>query len=241
MTLVVASSLLDTTWTEFSTVPYGASTLGTLSTMIDEVGLKLNRGAISASSSPSDSQIAQWLVRGKQEFAKTKLYTWRRRYLTATTTAGVYRYSLPVDYDGGPVRIRDLDNDNMLSLISNSQFDQVSPDPSEETGYIPSVATIKNMELWISPPPGGAYVLEIEYTRSGDDADPYDFSWIPENDRWNIVDFAVAEAFENLHDFEKATWHRQKFMGGVQTARRADSKRKWSSSEKRARNIFQAR
>lgn len=64
---------------------------------------------------------------------------------------------------------------------------------------------------------------------------------IPEQDRWTIVDFAVAEGFEHLHDFEKATWHRQKYSGSLQMARRADSKRKWSSSEKRARNIFQAR
>jgi hypothetical protein len=66
-------------------------------------------------------------------------------------------------------------------------------------------------------------------------------SWIPEQERWNIVDFAVSEAFEFLHDFEKAGWHRQKYGGGVMNSRRADSKRKWSSSEKRARNIFQAR
>jgi len=240
MTLVVASAALDTTWTEFSTVPYAASTLGTLSAMIDEVGLKLNRGAISSSSSPSDSQIAQWLVRGKQEFAKTKSYTWRRRYVTTTTTSGVYRYSMPPDYDGGTPIIKDLSNDSSLKVISNSRFDDMYPDPSASTNGQPTVATIKNMELWISPP-DGAYEIEMEYMRSGDDATTTDFSWIPEQDRWAIVDFAVSEAFENIHDFEKATWHRQKYNSDVMTSRRADSKRKWSSSEKRVRNIFQAR
>jgi hypothetical protein len=241
MTLVVASTVLDTTWSEFSTVSYGASTLGTLSSMIDEVGLKLNRGSISASSYPSDTQVAQWLVRGKQEFAKTKSFTWRRRYVTTTTTAGVYRYSMPPDYDGGTPIIKDMTNDVNIKLISNSRYDDIFPDPSEETNDQPSVATIKNMELWLGPPPGGAYELQMEYLRSGDDATPNDFSWIPEQDRWAIVDFAVAESFEHLHDFEKATWHRQKYSGSLASARRADSKRKWSSTEKRARNIFQAR
>ena len=241
MTLVVASGLLNTTWSEFSTVEYAASTIGTLSNMIDEVGLKLNRGPISASSYPSDSQIAQWLVRGKQEFAKTKSFTWRRRYVTTTTTSGVYRYSMPPDYDGGTAILRDITNDNAIKLISNSRYDDLFPDPSEESNNEPSVGTIKNMELWLGPPPGGSYEIQMEYMRSGDDATPSDFSWIPEQDRWAIIDFAVAESFENLHDFEKATWHRQKFSGGLASARRADSKRKWSSSEKRARNIFQAR
>ena len=241
MTLVAASTLLDTTWTEFSTVEYGASTLGTLSTMIDEVGLKLNRGSITASSYPSDTQVAQWLVRGKQEFARTKSFTWRRRYVTTTTTASTYRYSLPPDYDGGTFILKDITNDILIKLISNSRYDDMYPDPSEESSDQPVVATIKNMELWLGPPPGGAYTLEMEYLRSGDDATPNDFSWIPEQDRWALVDFAVSEAFENLHDFEKAGWHRQKFTGNVQMARRADGKRKWSSTEKRARNIFQAR
>lgn len=240
MALVVASDTLDTSWAEFGIVEYTASTLGTISSMIDEVGLKLNRGAISATSYPSDAQVAQWLVRGKQEFAKTKAYTWRRRYVTATTTAGTYRYSMPPDYDGGPCTIRDLTNDRRLGPVSSSRFDDIVPDPSEETAAEPLIATIKGMELWISPC-GGSVVLELEYTRSGDDITPADFSWIPEQERWGIVDFAVAEAFENLHDFEKASWHRQKYGSGVLTSRRADGKRKWSSSEKRARNIFQAR
>jgi hypothetical protein len=241
MTLVVASSLLDTTWSEFSTVDYAASTLGTLSAMIDEVGLKLNRGPISASSYPSDTQVAQWLVRGKQEFAKTKSFTWRRRYVTTTTTSGVYRYSMPPDYDGGTPIIKDNTNNNNIKVISNSRYDDIYPNPSETSGSQPSIATIKNMELWLGPPPGGDYVLEMEYIRSGDDQTPYDFTWIPEPDRWAIVDFAASEGFESLHDFEKATWHRQKYTGSTASARRADSKRKWSSSEKRARNIFQAR
>lgn len=241
MTLVAASTLLDTTWTEFSTVEYGASTLGTLSTMIDEVGLKLNRGTISASSYPSDTQIAQWLVRGKQEFAKTKMFTWRRRFVTTTTAASVYRYSMPPDYDGGVVTLKDITNDQEVKIISNSRFDSIYPDLSEVSNSEPSLATVKNMELWLGPPPGGAYELQMEYIRSGDDATPTDFSWIPEPDRWAIIDFAVAEAFENLHDFEKAGWHRQKYMGNLQLARRADSKRRWSSTEKRARNIFQGR
>ncbi len=240
MSLVVASTLLNTTWTEFSTVEYTASTLGTLSAMIDEVGLKLNRGSISSTSYPSDSQVAQWLVRGKQEFAKTKMFTWRRRYVTTTTTAGQYRYSCPPDYDGGPTTFRDKTNDRTLSLISNSRFDSIVPDPAEETSSDTIYVTIKNNEIWIAPC-GTAMELEMEYLRSGDDITPTDFSWIPEQERWNIVDFAVSEAFEHLHDFEKATWHRQKYGSGAMNSRRADSKRKWSSSEKRARNIFQAR
>jgi hypothetical protein len=161
--------------------------------------------------------------------------------MTTTTVTGQYRYALPEDFDGGPCSLRDLTNDASISIVSNSRFNDVVPDPSEETGDSPLVATIKNLELWIAPC-GGSIQLELEYLRSGDDSNtPTDFSWIPEQERWNIIDFAASEAFEHLHDFEKATWYKQKYGSGVGLARRADSKRKWSTSEKRGRNIFQAR
>lgn len=242
-TLVVASNLLETVWTEFSIVQFHSSTLATISSMIDEVGLKLARGSISATSNPSDSQIAQWLVRGKQEFAKTKAYTWRRRYVTTTTTIGVYRYAMPADYDGGRTILRDKTNDTNIKIISNSRFDDMFPDVEEESNAEPSVATIKSFELWIAPPPNGVYTLEMEYMRSGDDSatgDPTDYTWIPEPDRWLIVDFAVGEAMETLQEMDKAGWYRQKYGAGVSSARRSDTRRKWSASEKRAKNIFQA-
>jgi hypothetical protein len=240
MALTVATTTVDTSWAELGIVQYTASTIGTLSALIDEVGLRLNRGSITSSSIPTDAQIAQWLVRGKQEFARTKMYTWRRRYVTGTTTAGTYRYSMPPDFDGGPLTIRDLTNDRKIPVVSNSRFDDMVVDPSEETTDYPSIATVKNMELWLAPC-GEGITIELEYLRSGDDITTTDFSWIPEPEKWSIVDYAAGEAFEYLHDFEKAGWYRQKYGGGVAMARKSDSKRKWATSEKRGRNIFQAR
>lgn len=151
MALVVASSTLDTTWSEFGVVGFTCSTLATVSVCITEVQGKLKRGTLSTTTTPSTTQVLTWLVRAKEELAEVRQFTWRRRYVTATLAADTYRYSLPPDYGGGYVKLRDVTNDNVIKLLSNHQFDILYPDVSEESGSEPIVATIKNMELWLSP------------------------------------------------------------------------------------------
>ena len=242
MAITAASAAIGTTWVEFGTVSVPASTLGTISACIDEVGVKLNRGAISATSSPSDANVADWIQRAKQELMEDRAFDWRRRYVTMTCTSGTYRYGLPNDYAGGYLSIRDTSSDRRIPLVSRHQFDTLFPDISSygNTGSSSGsrMACIKNKELWLGPAPG-ADVLELEYMRSGDDpAD--DIAYIPEIDRWRCVVFAIAESYEMLHMVDQAGYYRMKWERGLSKAKKADGKRRWSASGHRSRNVFQA-
>lgn len=240
MSLTVASTTLSVDWAEFSTVNYTASTLGTISDMIDEVDTKLNRGTLSTTTTPSTTQVGKWLVRAKEALAQVKQFAWKRRYVKATLTADTFRYSLPPDYDGGPIKIRDTTNDSLVKMVSPHVFDTLYPDMAEETSGTILVACIKNTELWFSPPPDGADTVELEYQRSGDDITYTDVSWLPEIERFLCCDFACAEAWEALHEYDKASYYRQKWMMGMQLSKVADGKRKYSAMGYRARSVFQA-
>jgi hypothetical protein len=237
MSLIVASGTLDTVWSEFSTAAFTASTLGTLSDMIDEVGYKLNLTPASTTK-PSDAQIANWLIRAKEEIAEAKGYTWKKRYVTATLTSSTYRYSLPPDFETAHY-LRDKTNDALIRIVSNRVFDTLYPDPDEETNGDILVATIKNRELWVCPPPDGSDVLEMCYDRSGDDVTNTDISWLPEIERWRCIDFATSEAFEYKESYDKAMYYRGKWESGMRKGIRADSRRKFAGVD-RARSIFQA-
>ena len=228
MTLTVASSTLDTAWQEFNTISFTAGTLADLSACIGEVESKLKRGTIGASTTPSDVDIARWLTRGKEELAETKNYTFRRRYATADTVAAQYRYALPADYGGGRLSIRDMTNDRQINVWDEAIFDAKFPDPSEESSDEPTVACIKNLELWLMPPPGGVYTIELSYDRTGEDITASDFSWLPEIERFRVCDFATAESFSSLHDFDKAQFYYARWTQGLGKAIRADGKRKWA-------------
>lgn len=214
-------------WTEQSTVAFNSGTLSTISDCVSEVESKLKRGTLSTSSAPTLAQVQQWLVRAKQELAETKGYTWKRRYATASTTAGVFRYALPPDFNGGRVAVRDTTNDRWLKPWPEHHFDAKYPDPSEETYGEPSIFCIKNLEMWLAAPPNGTYTLELEYDRSGADNTTTDFSWLPEIERFRCCDYALGEAFESLHMFDVSNRYMQKWGQGVVKARRADGKRKW--------------
>ena len=160
--------------------------------------------------------------------------------MTATLTAGIWRYALPPDYSGGHISIRDKTNDTKLSVVSPHQFDVLYPDPSEiisTSGAL--VAAIKNMELWIMPPPG-ADVVELEYERSGDDITATDFSWLPEIERFRCCDFAIAESFAALQQWDSANYYHALWKEGTQKAKRSDGKRRYTTMGYRARSVFQA-
>ena len=241
MSLTVASAALDLAWAEFGVTSITAGTLNTASAMIDHVGVKLNRGAISATSTPSDVQINEWLIRAKQELAETKRFTFKRRYVTADLTAGTYRYALPPDYAGGEISIRDMTNNRKIGVTSNHQFDTIYPDPSAiaVTGAGSVLATIKNNELWLMPPPG-ADVLELDYLRSGDDITASDILWLPELQRYRCCDFACAEAFMALDQFDKAMHYMMRWETGLKKLAKGDGRKKWATSGYRARSVLQA-
>ena len=123
MSLTVASTTLDSAWVEFSTVSYSAGSLADINACVTEVESKIRRGTLTTSTSPSTTEVKRWLQRAKQELAELRQFTWRRRYVTGTLTAGTYRYSLPPDFAGGRISLRDKTNDRKINFISNHQFE----------------------------------------------------------------------------------------------------------------------
>jgi len=239
MTITVASAALDTTWVEFGAVSFTTGTLATMSACIDEVASKLKRGStLTTTTTPTAQAVTNWIVRAKEELVEIKNFTFKRRYVTTDTVAAQYRYSMPNDYAGGQISLRDMTNDRYLIEWSRGRFDLKYPDPAEETNDEPSVFCVKGMELWLIPPPAGAYTLELEYGRSGDDA-TQDILWLPELERFRCCDFATAEAFRSLHDYEKAIVYDNRWREGLGKAVRADGKRKWKSRGGQAISIFQ--
>jgi hypothetical protein len=241
MTITVASALLETTWLEFGLISTPASTLVDVSTLIDAVAVKLNRDAtLTATTTPSDQNVADWIGRGAQELCQVMQFDWRRRYMTTTLTANQFRYSLPNDYAGGKVTIRDMTDDGRrINTVNNDKFDSYFPDLASVSSGNILLATIKNREVWFYPPPGGAYEVEIEYQRSGEGGVTVGIeTWMPEPELWKIVDFATSEAFEALHDFEKAMYYKSKWASNVRNARKSEGKRRWSKTNHRARGLW---
>ena len=229
MSITDSTTNIATTYTENDTVAFNAGTLASVTDCVTEVQSKLKRGTLSTSTTPTLAEVQRWLVRAKQEMAEIKGFTWRRRYAYCSTVANQVIYGLPPDFNGGMVRIKDTTNDRFIELLEPHQFDTLFPDVSAETSNEPLNGCIKNLELWLVPPPSGVFTLEVEYDRSGGDNTPTDFSWLPEIERFRCCDFAIAEAFESIHMWAESDRFRTKWGSGVGKAIRADGKRKWKS------------
>jgi len=239
MSITEAGSNLATTWQEQTDVAFTAGTLSSITDMVTEVESKLKRGTLTASTSPSTTEVQRWITRAKEELSEIKKFSFKRRYAYASTVASTYRYALPPDYNGGDVTLRDTTGDRKIVFWTNQWFDSKFPDPSAETSDEPVVACIKGMELWLAPPPGGVYTLELEYGRSGGDNTGTDVSWLPEIERFRCCDFAVSEAFESLHMYDQAAYFRSKWNAGLAKAIKADGKRRWKSVNYSALSIFE--
>ena len=239
MSLTVASAALDLAWAEFGAVAYTASTLTNISSCIDYVQDMLNRGTLGTATTPTLANVSNSLVRAKQELAETERFTYKRRYVTATLTAGTYRYAMPPDF-AGVISLRDKTNDHKIHVTTPHQFDYIYPDVAECSNSKIIIATAKNNELWVAPPPDGADVLEMEYYRTGDDVSAQDISWLPEVERFRICDFALGESFQMLDQYEKAQFYFGRWERGLRKAAKGDGKKRWSTSGYRAKSIFQA-
>lgn len=239
MSITDSTTSLDTSWTEQSVVQVTAGSLSSLSTMADEVQTKLQRGTLSSSSNPTLASVYTWLVRAKEELAQVKSFSFLRRYVYATLTEGTYRISLPPDYNGGPISVRDQNNDRNLTAWPAYMYDLKFPDPDEEDNDEPKIFCVKNLELWINPPAGGSYVLEITYSRSGAETTSNDISWLPEIERFRCCDFAVYQSFLSLHMWNEAALYKQEWITGLGLSRIADAKRKWKDLGYRAISSFE--
>uniref|UniRef100_A0A6M3J1I8 Uncharacterized protein n=1 Tax=viral metagenome TaxID=1070528 RepID=A0A6M3J1I8_9ZZZZ len=239
MTITDSSTALTTAYTEQSIVGFTEGVLGDIAACVLEVETKLQRGVLSTTTKPTATQVQNWLKRAKMELAEVRSFTFNRKYAYMTTVAGTYRYSLPDDYNGGKTRIKDTTNDEWITIWQDNWFDRKYPDPSAIAYSDEFIACVKNMELWLGPPPGGSYQLEIEYDRSGAETTADDFEWLPELERYRCCDFAISEAFEALGDFQKANIYKAKWGQGVQKARHADGKRRWSEMNYQALSVFQ--
>lgn len=238
MSITDASTNLDTVYTEQTTVAFTAGTLATISECVTEVEGKINRGTLGASSKPTSTQVQTWLIRAKEELAQVKNFSFLRRYASVSTVASQYRYSLPPDYAGGRTVLRDITNNRPIKIWQDHHYDLKYPDPSAETSGEPEAACIKGLELWLVPPPNGAYTLELDYDRQGADNTATDFTWIPEKERFLCCDFAIAESFELLQMFQQASYYKNKWSQGLGLSIKADSRKKWKSINYQAMSLF---
>jgi len=239
MSITDTTTTLDTAWVESSAASFTSGVLSTIATCVTEVESKIKRGTLGTSTNPTLAQVQGWLKRAKMELAEAKGFTFDRKYATASLTADSYRYALPPDYNGGNISLRDVTNDRYITVWAENWFNKKFPDPSVETSGEVMVACIKNMELWLAPPPDSADSVELEYDRSGAETTSDDFSWLPEIERFRCCDFAVSEAFLSLHMWEQARLYTQRWTAALGKAIRADGKRKWKGKRFQAINVFQ--
>jgi hypothetical protein len=173
------------------------------------------------------------------EIAEIFGFSSTRKYAYCTLVVDQYRYSLPPDFNGGQVTLRDTTNNRHVTVWPTHWYDIRFPDPSEETSNEVIVACIKNMELWLAPPPDSTDTLELEYARSGAETTASDFSWLPELMRFRCCDGAISEAFESLHMWQQADRYAAKFDVGLAKAKRADNRKRWQGRRMQALNVFQ--
>ena len=238
MGITDSTTTIDTAWVEQSIVAFTSGVLTDEAACVTEVESKLQRGTLGASTKPTNTQVKNWLVRAKEELAEVKDYSFNRKFAQASLTAGDYRVSLPEDYNGGLMLVRDTTNDRPINVFAPGFFDRVYPDVSAESQNEPWEATIKNMELWLQPPANGTTVIEIEYLRSGAPTTATSFDWLPEIERFRCCDFAVAMSFESLHQFDLADRYLNRWGNAVAKSIRADGRRKWNKRVS-AISIFQ--
>jgi len=227
MSITDSTTTIDTAWTEQTIVAFTSGVLTNEAACVTEVESKLKRGTLSATTTPTNTQVKNWLVRAKEELAEVKDFSFDRKFAQASLSAGDYRVSLPPDFNGGLQYIRDTTNDRPINVFAKGFFDKAYPDVSAESQDEPMEATIKNMELWLQPPVSGTTVIEIEYLRSGAPTTATSFDWLPELERFRCCDFAVAQSFEALHQFDLADRYMQRWAQGMGKSIKADGRRKW--------------
>lgn len=212
-----------------SGVSFNAGTLSTITSCVSHVESNINRGTLSATSKPTSTEVQNWLIRAKQELMDTFGYTWSRVFSYMDTTAGTYRYALPLDFAEGGYVIRDITQDERLTPVDSVLFDTLFPDVAGDSNAAPSYYTIKDRELWLSQPAGGTYRLEIEYLRSGDDSTTTDVSYIPELMRFRMCDYATYRSFVALQMWNDANVYKAEWEISLGKSNKRDKKKRWAA------------
>ncbi len=220
---------ITTTWTARDHVAFTAGTLSTLADCRSEVENALHRGTLSGSTTPSSTQVNNYLAFAKQELAEDFGFTWRRKYSYAQTAAGTWQYALPADFGGGAYVLRDITSNRRMSFVDSVTFDTLYPDVAGASQEVPQYYTIKDRELWLHGPANGAYTLELEYERTGDDSSADDVSYLPEIFRFKMCTYAKYQAFLAVHDYQAANIYKAEWEVGLNRSRKGDGRKKWAN------------
>jgi len=227
---------LTTTWTAQDAVEFNQTTLATTANLTTEVQTNLNRGTIGATSTPTSTQVLNWLIRAKEEIQEVFGFTWRRAFSYADTVAGTYRYALPKDFAGGGTVLRDLTQNKRLTFAQPVVFDTAYPDVAGDGNSVPHTYTIKDRELWLNCEADGVYRLELEYERSGEDSTAETWSYIPEAMLFKLTDYATYRAFMMLQQWNAAQAYKSEWELSVRKSTKGDSRKKWATMNYMAMN-----
>ena len=228
-------TLDSTEWTAQSAVSFNAGSIADTTEIATKVGNNLSR-TISATSTPTSTEVADWVVQGKQALCEEYGFTWKRKYVYADTVANYARYSLPADYSGGASILRDLTQDKRLILVDLVSFNTMYPDPEGQSNAAPSEYCIRDRELWLKAPADGVYRLELEYERSGDDSTSTDITYIPDIFRAKIVEYCTYKAFLRIQNFQAASMYKAEWEAAVQKSKKSDKKRVYEGMNYMAKN-----
>jgi hypothetical protein len=228
----------DTTWQNKDAVAFTAGTLSTIDDCRSDVEANIHRGTLSSSTTPTATQVDNWIIRAKQEMMERYGFSWRRCYAYASSESGAWLYALPKDFSGGATILRDTTGDVRLDFVDRITFDTLYPDPSENSAGPPDFYTIKDRELWLAGPTDGVYVFELEYQRTGDDTTSTDISYIPESIRFKLCDYATHRAFLALQQWEASQIYKAEWEGGVQVAKKGNSTQRWAEMGYQIKNWF---
>ena len=227
---------ISTTWTERDNVAFTAGTLNTISDCVSKVESQIHRGTLSSSTTPTSTQVQEYITHAKQKLTTRFGFSWRRKYMYASTAAGTWQYALPADFGGGGAVLRDITQDIRLDYVDNVTFDTLYPDVAGASNAEPKYYTVKDRELWLSAPANGVYTLELEYPRTGDDSTATDVSYLPESARFMICDYATARAFMLLQQWDSAQPYMAQWNEAFHEGRKDEGKRKWAAMGYMAKN-----
>ena len=222
-------ALTTNTWTQQSAVAFNQATLSTTQNLIDEVQTNIQRGVLTANTTPSTGQITNWLIRAKEKLMEMYGFTWKRKFSYTDTTASYYRYALPADFAGGGAVLRDLTQNERLSPMNPIGFDTDYPDVAGSSNGAPEYYCIKDRELWLSAPADGTYRLELEYDRSGSDSTAETWDYLPEAMLFKLTDYATYRGFMLLQDWTAAQAFKGEWSESTHEGRKTDSKKKWAT------------
>ena len=239
MSITDSTTTLDTAWTETYETFFTTGVLSDISACVSEVESKLKRGTLSATSTPTLTQVKNWLKRAKLKLASVRDFSFSKKYASAQTTAGYYIYSLPADYKGGDINLRDLTNNYNIERWTTAWYDKKYPDPGEEQNGQPLVYCVKNLQVWLAPPPDTTIALGLDYSISGAETTTDDMGWLPEHERFLCCDFAIGMAFESLHMFDVADRYLGRWYDELNFSVKADGQRKWKIGSLKAIDVFQ--